>query len=78
MTETPDTSPSGENKANQPPKLPRTRMYIFGLLFLIVAIGFYAGTWHRIKTAGFLGTGQPATMENLKPGSTSPASTPAK
>ncbi|MFC1672997.1 hypothetical protein ACFL12_02480 [Pseudomonadota bacterium] len=52
MNDTPNTNDAA--KGNQPP---RAKMWIFFLLFTIVAFAMYGGTMYRIKTDGFLGVG---------------------
>ena len=45
--------------AEQPaaPQVPRAKLWIIGGLFLIAAIGMYAGTMYRIQNYGYVGVG---------------------
>ncbi|HEY9078453.1 hypothetical protein [Magnetovibrio sp.] len=62
MSETPQT-----NAAQSParPQIPRTKIWVIGGLFLIAAIGMYAGTMYRIQNYGYVGLG---ADQPIKPG----------
>lgn len=73
MNDTPNTN----NAAAEGHQPPRAKMWIFFLLFAIVAAGMYGGTMYRIKSDGFLGIGndqianpQAAQSEAAKPQAT--------
>jgi len=43
------------HKLDHKPRIPRARIWIMGALFLIVAVGMYAGTMYRIQNHGYVG-----------------------
>jgi hypothetical protein len=58
MNETPNTNGVGSGpQPHAPHRIPRTKFWVIGGLFLIGAIGMYAGTMYRIQNYGYVGIG---------------------
>jgi len=55
MNDTPDTTAPKVGRGGR--QIPRTKMYIFFAVFFLFAVTMYATTWNRIRTDGFMGTG---------------------
>jgi len=60
-----ETSQTNDAQSHSRPQIPRTKIWIIGGLFLIAAIGMYAGTMYRIQNYGYVGLG---ADQPIKPG----------
>jgi len=60
-----ETSHTNTPVEHNRPQVPRAKLWIIGGLFLIAAIGMYAGTMYRIQNYGYVGLG---ADQPIKPG----------
>jgi len=60
-----ETSQPNAAENNTRPQIPRTKIWIIAGLFLVAAIGMYAGTMYRIQNYGYVGLG---ADQPIKPG----------
>lgn len=78
MNETPETAAPKTGRGGR--QIPVAKLWVFFALFFTVAVSIYAGTWYRIRTDGFMGTGndQLAHPKAAKPKSFKPETGVAK
>jgi len=60
-----ETSQTNDAQSHNRPQIPRAKIWIIGGLFLVAAIGMYAGTMYRIQNYGYVGLG---ADQPIKPG----------
>ena len=60
-----ETSQTNDAQNHNRPQIPRAKIWIIGGLFLVAAIGMYAGTMYRIQNYGYVGLG---ADQPIKPG----------
>lgn len=52
-----DTTNNTQTGSAEQPQIPRAKLWIIGGMFLVAAIGMYAGTMYRIQNHGYVGIG---------------------
>lgn len=57
MNDTTSTNQTGTNQTGNTQQVPKGKLWVIGGLFLIAAIGMYAGTMYRIQNYGYVGVG---------------------
>lgn len=78
MNDMPDTTTDKISRGAR--QIPRGKMYMFFAVFFLVAVAMYAATWNRIRTDGFMGTGndQLAHPKAAEPKAFKPETGPAQ